>query len=297
MINLTQLVTEGSNDKTRNLDRMSALEVLQAMNNEDKTVAYSIEKELEQIEKAVNFVIEGFNKAGRLIYIGAGTSGRVGVVDAVECPPTFGTDPEKVVALIAGGEKAFVKAVEGAEDSEQLAIDNLKELKLNANDTVIGLAASGRTPYVIGGLNYAKETGCHTVAISCNKGSAIGQVADVAIEVETGPEVLTGSTRLKAGTAQKMIVNMISTASMVGIGKVYKNLMVDVQQNNKKLVTRAENIVMDATDVDRDTAKKTLALAEGSVKLAITMLLLNSNAEEAKSKLQAVNGHIRKAII
>lgn len=297
MIKLDKLVTEKRNSKTTNLDSMSVAEVLKVMNDEDKTIGYSIELALPQIAEAVEAVIEAFNNDGRLIYMGAGTSGRVGVVDSVECPPTFGTPPEKVVALIAGGNKAFVRAVEGAEDSGDLGKGDLVALELNKNDIVVGIAASGRTPYVIQGLEYAKKVGCKTVAISCNKDSKVGAASDIAIEVETGPEVLTGSTRLKAGTAQKMIANMISTASMVGVGKVYQNLMVDVQQTNKKLVVRAENIVMEATGVEREVAQDALKKADGSVKLAITMLLLNTNSETAIARLQEVKGHIRKAIV
>jgi len=297
MINLTKLVTESRNSSTVNLDQMTTEEVLRAMNNEDKTVAEAVEKELSDIAEAVEYIIEAFNNDARLIYFGAGTSGRVGVVDAVECPPTFGTHPDKVVALIAGGDKAFVRAVEGAEDSLDLAKEELMNIKLTKDDVVVGIAASGRTPYVIGGLNYATEVGCKTVAVSCNKNSEVGKIADVAIEVETGSEVLTGSTRLKAGTSQKMVANMLTTASMIGVGKVYKNLMVDVQQTNKKLITRAENIVIEATEVTREVAKETLQKSNGSVKLAITMLLLNTTADEAEAKLQSVNGHIRKAII
>ena len=297
MINLTKLVTESRNSSTVNLDQMTTEEVLRAMNNEDKTVAEAVEKELSDIAEAVEHIIEAFNNDARLIYFGAGTSGRVGVVDAVECPPTFGTHPDKVVALIAGGDKAFVRAVEGAEDSLDLAKEELMNIKLTKDDVVVGIAASGRTPYVIGGLNYATEVGCKTVAVSCNKNSEVGKIADVAIEVETGSEVLTGSTRLKAGTSQKMVANMLTTASMIGVGKVYKNLMVDVQQTNKKLITRAENIVIEATEVTREVAKETLRKSNGSVKLAITMLLLNTTADEAEAKLQSVNGHIRKAII
>jgi len=297
MINLTKLVTESRNSSTVNLDQMTTEEVLRAMNNEDKTVAEAVEKELSDIAEAVEYIIEAFNNDARLIYFGAGTSGRVGVVDAVECPPTFGTHPDKVVALIAGGDKAFVRAVEGAEDSLDLAKEELMNIKLTKDDVVVGIAASGRTPYVIGGLNYATEVGCKTVAVSCNKNSEVGKIADVAIEVETGSEVLTGSTRLKAGTSQKMVANMLTTASMIGVGKVYKNLMVDVQQTNKKLITRAENIVIEATEVTREVAKETLRKSNGSVKLAITMLLLNTTADEAEAKLQSVNGHIRKAII
>lgn len=196
---------------------------------------------------AIGWVQESFEAGGKLVYMGAGTSGRLGVLDSVECPPTFGVPPEMVVGLIAGGDRAFVKAVEGAEDSEALALEELKALPLNGRDVVIGIAASGRTPYVIGGLQYARSLGCKTVAIACNAGSLVGNAADLAIEPVVGPEVLTGSTRLKAGTAQKMILNMISTGAMVGIGKVYQNLMVDVMQTNEKLRVRARNIVTEAT--------------------------------------------------
>lgn len=297
MINLNNLVTENRNKKTMQLDAMTINEVLRIMNEEDASVAESIKKELASIEKVVQAVIEAFEQDGRLIYMGAGTSGRVGVIDAVECPPTFGTNPAQVVGLIAGGERAFVKAVEGAEDSRELGVKDLKELDLSEKDIVIGLAASGRTPYVIAGLEYANEIGCITACITCNKDSEVGKTARLPIEILTGPEVLTGSTRLKAGTAQKMVCNMITTTSMVGVGKVYKNLMVDVQQTNKKLVVRAENIVMQATDVDRETAQKKLADADGHVKLAITMILLNCDADIAREKLMVAKGHIKNTLM
>lgn len=296
MINLEDMSTEQINGKTNDLDILPIYDALQIMNEEDTKVPEAIKEEIPQIEKAVEIIIEAFRKGGRLIYVGAGTSGRLGVLDAVECPPTFGTPPEMVVGLIAGGEGAFIKAVEGAEDSLTMAVDDLKDIKLNSNDVVAGIAASGRTPYVIAGLNYSKKIGCKTVSIACNKGSEIGAVADIAIEVVVGPEVLTGSTRLKAGTAQKMVLNMISTISMVGIGKAYKNLMVDVQRTNKKLETRAENIIIAATEVDRELARRMLEEADGSVKLAITMILLNCNADEAKERLKLANGHIRKTL-
>lgn len=208
MIDLNNMSTEQRNDNTFNLDNMSVLDALVTMNREDAKVAESIGKELHHIEKAVKAVVKSFNTGGRLIYIGAGTSGRLGVLDAVECPPTFGADPEMVVGIIAGGEKAFIKAAEGAEDSTTMGVEDLKSIDLRNNDTVIGIAASGRTPYVVYALKYAKEVGCTTVAVSCNKSSPIGKEADIAIEVVVGPEVLTGSTRLKAGTAQKMVLNM-----------------------------------------------------------------------------------------
>ncbi|GAA0424167.1 MULTISPECIES: N-acetylmuramic acid 6-phosphate etherase [Virgibacillus] len=296
MINLNNMTTEKQNTKTMNLDQMSVIEALKVMNQEDQQVAKAIEPVLPAIEQAVKSIISSFESNGRLIYIGAGTSGRLGVLDAAECPPTFGTPPEKVIGLIAGGEKAFTKAVEGAEDSRTLAEQDLKELQLKENDIVVGLAASGRTPYVIGALNYANSIGAKTVAIACNQHSPIGKVATVPIEVTTGPEVLSGSTRLKAATAQKLILNMLSTISMVGIGKVYKNLMVDLQTTNQKLETRALRIVMAATEVDMETAKAKLKEGEGDVKLAITMILLGSDITTAKASLEKANGHIRKTI-
>lgn len=296
MIDLTKMSTEQINPKTIELDKMSIREALSVMNEEDHKVPAAIKEAIPQIEKAIEAVIEAFNNGGRLIYIGAGTSGRLGVLDAVECPPTFGTDPSQVVALIAGGDKAFLKAVEGAEDSTSLAETDLENIQLSEKDVVIGITASGRTPYVIHGIKFAKEKGCKTVGIACNKHSELGQVTDIAIEVVVGPEVVTGSTRLKSGTAQKMILNMISTLSMVGIGKVYKNLMVDVQQTNLKLEARAINIVVSATDVNYERAKEVLQQADGSVKLAITMILLNCDKVTAKEKLKEANGFIRRTL-
>ncbi len=296
MINLKGMSTETQNELTKNLDSMSSLEIVTVMNQEDKKVPLAVEKVLPQIAKAVDMVSNSFKSGGRLIYMGAGTSGRLGVLDAVECPPTFGVSSDLVVGLIAGGDNAFLKAVEGAEDSTELGVADLKNIDLKSNDTVIGIAASGRTPYVKAALLYAKSVGCNTVSIACNENSEIGECAEVKIEVVPGAEVLTGSTRLKAGTAQKMVLNMISTAAMVTVGKVYKNLMVDVQQTNDKLRVRAENIIMSATDVEREVAKEKIKEADGSVKLAITMILLNCDLKTAKDKLDSVGGHIRKAI-
>lgn len=296
MICLNNMTTEAVNLSTVNLDMLNSLEIVTAMNKEDKNVAHAVREVLPEIAKTVDWVVEAFKNGGRLIYFGAGTSGRLGLLDAVECPPTFGTDPDMVVGLIAGGERAFIKAVEGAEDSPTLAEADLKSIHLKASDIVIGIAASGRTPYVIGGLDYANAVGCQTVAISCNRNSAVSKSAKHAIEVVAGPEVLTGSTRLKAGTAQKMVLNMISTASMVGIGKTYKNYMVDVQQTNEKLKVRAENIVMQATEASRENARITLDKADGSVKTAIIMIILGINADEAKEKLNRANGHVRAAL-
>lgn len=296
MLDLRSIETEKQNPHTMNLDQMSIKEALTVMNNEDKKVTEAIEEVIPEIESAIHIIVNQLRKGGRLIYTGAGTSGRLGVLDAAECPPTFGTPKEKVVGLIAGGQKAFTEAIEGSEDNQEMGKEDLIDLGLNANDVVVGLAASGRTPYVIGALTYANEIKVPTVAISCNKNSEIGQVANIAIEAVSGPEVLTGSTRLKAGSTQKMILNMLSTVSMVGIGKVYKNLMVDVQPTNEKLITRAENIVMRATDVDRDTAINKLAESDGKVKVAIIMILLDIDKEAAVKKLEESEGHIRIAV-
>ena len=295
-LNLKNMSTETRNQNTMNLDIMSPLEVVTVMNQEDARVPEAIKPALPNIAQCVTWAIESIEAGGRIVYMGAGTSGRLGVLDAVECPPTFGVAPEVVVGLIAGGEKAFVKAVEGAEDSRQLGHDDLVNIGLEKRDIVIGIAASGRTPYVLGGLAYAQEVGCHTVAISCNPGSAIGQAAELAIEVVPGPEVLTGSTRLKSGTCQKLILNMISTATMVGCGKAYQNLMVDVMQTNEKLVVRAQNIVMEATGCDRETAAEKIAIADGNAKTAITMILADCDLEEAKARLAKAKGHVREAI-
>lgn len=295
-IDLSRMTTEACNRDSLELDRMTSLEVVTLMNNEDAKVPLAIKPHLKQIAQAVQWCIDSLEAGGRIIYIGAGTSGRLGVVDASECPPTFGVPSGMVVGLIAGGPSAFIKAVEGAEDSRELGMEDLKGICLDKRDTVVGLAASGRTPYVIGGLEYANGLGCRTVAVSCNEGCAIGKVAKLAIEIVVGPEVLTGSTRLKSGTAQKLVLNMISTASMVGIGKCYKNLMVDVMQSNEKLQVRAQNIIMEVTGVSRDEAKRTLECAGGSVKKAIVMIIANCDCSEAAAKLEKANGHVRKAL-
>lgn len=296
MVDLNKIITERQNPKTLNLDKMSVKEALSVMSEEDKNVQLAVEEVIPEIEQAVQIIIEQFNKGGRLIYIGAGTSGRLGVLDAAECPPTFGTPPEKVIGLIAGGEKALTEAIENSEDNTKIGASDLKDIELGDQDVVVGIAASGRTPYVIGALDYANKQNTPTIAIACNKQSEIGKLATVAIEPTPGPEVLTGSTRLKAGTAQKMVLNMLSTISMVGIGKVYKNLMVDVQQSNEKLVARAEKIVIEATGADIEIARKALSDSDGSVKLAIIMILLNVDKEEAIKRLDEANGHIRAAL-
>lgn len=278
------------------LDVMTPLGIATVMNREDARVAEAVSLVLPEIAKAIGWCTEAFRAGGRIIYIGAGTSGRLGVLDAAECPPTFGVDPGMVVGLIAGGPSAFLKAVEGAEDSDTLCEQNLRDIGLSARDVVVGLAASGRTPYVVHGLRFARGFGCKTVAVACNKNSAIGAEAELAIEPIVGPEVLTGSTRLKAATAQKMILNMISTGSMVGVGKAYQNLMVDLMQTNKKLKVRAENIVMAAAGCDRDRAQAALEESGGSAKLAIAIIVLGCGAEDARRKLEGAGGHIRSAI-
>lgn len=296
MLQLSKMTTETRNPKTLELDAMSTTDILHVMNEEDRLLAEAIAKELGPIEKAVETIAASFEKGGRLIYVGAGTSGRLGLLDAVECPPTFGTVPEQVVGLLAGGHKAFVKAVEGAEDSKELGRGDIEVIKLTDKDTVVGIAASGRTPYVVGALEYANSVGAPTVALACNKESEIGRVSKIVIEVVPGPEILTGSTRLKAGTVQKMVLNMLSTVSMIRVGKVYKNLMVDVQQTNEKLHVRAENIVMEITSCDRVEARNYLKESEGSVKVAIIMYLVGCKKEEALEKLEKAKGHIREAI-
>lgn len=293
---LEKLATERRNEKTMRLDDMSVEDMLTVMNAEDQTVAAVIQQEIPVIKQVVDRVIQSFQAGGRLIYIGAGTSGRLGVLDAAECVPTFGVSPDMVVGLIAGGERALIKAVEGAEDSKTLAVEDLQALQLTANDTVIGIAASGRTPYVIGGLDYAREVGATTAALSCNKQAAISEHADFRIEVETGPEVLTGSTRLKAGTAQKLVLNMISTAAMIGVGKVYQNLMVDVQSTNEKLEIRAKRMIVEATGVDLETAARYFTSANGHVKTAIVMILADVSYTEAVERLQRAHGFVRDAL-
>ena len=295
-MDLKKFITETRNPNTTNLDTMSALEIVEQMNKQDANVPKAISKVLPEIAKACEIAADTFSNDGRLIYTGAGTSGRLGVLDASECPPTFGVSPDMVVGLIAGGDFALRHPVENVEDDKELAIKDLKAIELKSNDFLVGIAASGRTPYVISAIEYAKSLGCKTAAIACNTNSEIGNVADIAIEVEVGPEVLTGSTRLSAGSAQKMIVNMITTTSMVLIGKAYQNLMVDVVLSNEKLFSRAINIIKDATGVDDDAAKQALEKADGNCKLAITSILTGSDTETAKKLLDQANGHVRKAI-
>lgn len=293
MINLDRLVTEAQNNKTSNLDQLSIIECLRLMNKEDRTVPDAIYQKLYDIERVIEKTIETFKNNGRLIYIGSGTSGRLGILDAVECVPTFGTEPEMVQGVIAGGAKALWRAVEGAEDDENLAEKELAEVRLTPQDLVIGIAASGRTPYVIGALKFAKKIGATTACICCNTNTEIGAMVEYPIEINAGPEVITGSTRLKAGTAQKLVLNMISTISMIRIGKVYKNLMVDVQPTNAKLVERAKSIIIHATDCSYEIAEKMLIDSEMNVKLAIIRILTETDKSEAQLLLKESDGFIR----
>ncbi|MBZ1504761.1 N-acetylmuramic acid 6-phosphate etherase [Latilactobacillus curvatus] len=295
-MDLSHLTTENRNQKTMQLDELSIEKVLTLMNEEDHNVPESVKQALPNIEAAVQVIIQSFQNEGRLIYMGAGTSGRLGVLDAAECVPTFGTEPELVQGLIAGGMQAMTVAVEGAEDSPTLGREDLEAIHLTANDTVVGIAASGRTPYVIGGLDYANQIGASTVSLACNFDALISQHATINIEVEVGPEILTGSTRLKSGTAQKLVLNMLSTASMIGIGKVYKNLMVDVKPTNEKLIERAKRIIMAATDCTYDVAATQFSAANEDVKLAIVMILTDLSANEAKERLTQAHGFVRQTI-
>lgn len=295
-MNLDKLTTETRNHQTMNLDELTTSEVVQLMNEEDKKVAYAVEKELPSISKVAEAIIESFKKGGRLIYMGAGTSGRLGVLDAAECVPTFSVDPTMVQGLIAGGMKAMTVAVEGAEDSATLGKEDLQHIELTENDVVLGIAASGRTPYVIGALTYANEIGATTASLSCNKDAEISRYATLPIEVEVGPEILTGSTRLKSGTAQKLVLNMLSTSSMIGIGKVYQNLMVDVKPSNEKLVERSKRIIMQATDCSYEKASQAFTSANQQVKTAIVMILTDSTKEEAEQKLVESQGFVRNTM-
>ncbi len=295
-MNLAALVSEARNPASMELDQLTTLEMVRLFNQEDHQVPEAVGRELPAIAATVDLAAAALAAGGRLIYLGAGTSGRLGVLDAAECPPTFGVAPERVIGLIAGGPGALLKAVEGAEDSLTLAEMDLKALLLTPKDMVIGLAASGRTPYVIGGLRYARRLGCATAAVSCNPDSPIAREAGVAISPIVGPEVLTGSTRMKSGTAQKLVLNMISTGAMVKLGKVYQNLMVDVKATNIKLVDRACRIVAEATGADIAAAKTALEQTDYEVKPAILMILTGADAAGAQRTLERHQGYLRRAL-
>lgn len=295
-IDLEKLTTESRNQNTLNIDKVSTLEMVKMINNEDKKVAEAVEAELPRIAEAIDEIAIRMNKGGRLIYIGAGTSGRLGILDASECPPTYGVSEELVQGVIAGGHEAIFRAKEGAEDSKELALEDLKNKKISENDIIVGLAASGRTPYVIGGLEYANEVGAMTIAITCNAGSEVSKAAKISIAPVVGPEVVTGSTRLKSGTAQKLVLNMLSTGTMIKLGKVYGNLMVDVRATNEKLVERAKKIVCEATGVTREEAGKYLEETNSDVKLSIFMILSKLEKEEARKVLEESKGYISEAL-
>ena len=294
MVNLNGIVTETRNEKTKEIDLLSVKQILGIMNEEDLNVVAAIRDAIPQIEALINETIKAYKNGGRIIYLGAGTSGRMGLMDAVEVVPTFNS--ERFIGLIAGGDMAFVKAVEGAEDSKELCVNDLKGLDLNEKDFVIGIAASGRTPYVIGGLDYARSIGCKSGCVCCNFNTEIAKHCDYPIELSAGPEILTGSTRLKSGTCQKIVLNMISTVTMIKSNKVFGNLMVDVRATNEKLVERCHRIVMEATGCDHDTAHKALQETGNSCKDAIVMVLLNVSAEEARAKLEAAEENVRVAL-
>ena len=296
MVDLESLVTESPNPATSDLDTMSPLEVARAMNREDREVARAVGEVLDRVAQAIAWGRDALAAQGRIVYVGAGTSGRLGVLDAVECRPTFGVPDGVVVGLIAGGAPAFTQAVEGAEDDAGLGASDIDGLSVGASDMVIGLTASGRTPYVAGALRRARERGARTVAVACTRPSLIGTMAGLAIEVSCGPEVLTGSTRLKAGTAQKMILNMTSTGSMVGTGKAFGNLMVDVQPTNEKLRARALSIVEQACGTDASRAEAALEDAGGMAKPAIVSILADVDAKTADTLLAQASGDVRRAI-
>ena len=290
---LSTLITEQRNPNSMHVDSLSALEIVQLMNEEDKQVPLAIEKCLPQIAQAVERIVAVFQQGGRLVYIGAGTSGRLGVLDASECPPTFGVSPEMVKGIIAGGERALRHPIEGAEDSKAQAVVDLQTIQFSSKDVLVGIAASGRTPYVIGALEYAKSLGSVTVSIASNPNSAMANIVDIAIDTVVGPEVLTGSSRLKSGTAQKLVLNMLTTASMILMGKCYQNLMVDVQASNEKLKARAIRIVMQATDCDKALAEETLKQADQNAKLAIMMILSGLDRSQAEALLEKHQGKLQ----
>lgn len=295
-MDLSTLTTEQRNKHSMQLDQMTTAQILQVINREDQSVAQAVGKVLNKIETAVELVIEGLKAGKKLIYVGAGTSGRLGILDAAECPPTFSISPDQVQALIAGGQEAMVKAVEGAEDDVRQGAEDVEECPVNPGDVVIGLSASGRTPYVLGALNAAKLRGAQTVAISCNRDAELSRIAHHAIEVVVGPEVLAGSTRMKAATAQKMILNMISTTAMIKLGKVYENLMVDLKVSNVKLRERARRILMATTGITYEETVAILEATGGEVKPAIVMVETGATLDEAKRALQASGGFVRRAI-
>lgn len=296
MTNLSRLQTEQRNPRSMHIDRMDTLDMVRVINQEDHLVAQAVEKELPHIAEAVDVITEKLKNGGRLIYCGAGTSGRLGVLDASECPPTYGVDPGMVVGLIAGGPKAVTQAAEGAEDKAEMGVEDLKNIAFTARDVLVGIAASGRTPYAIGAMDYARSIGAPVIAVVCCAESEMSRHADITIAPVPGPEVVTGSSRMKSGTAQKMVLNMLSTASMIKLGKVYENLMVDLRPSNEKLVQRAVRIVVSATGAEESEARSALERADMHCKTAIVMILMNLSAEEARAALAKADGRIAQAV-
>ncbi len=295
-IDLSQMITEGRNPASQHIDELATEAMLRVINDEDKKVALAVEAIVPQIAQVVDAITAAFSRGGRLIYCGAGTSGRLGILDASECPPTFGTPRTQVVGLIAGGHTAILQAVENAEDNREQGAQDLRDIQFSANDVLVGIAASGRTPYVLGALAYAKQQGAFSAALTCNPNSPMSQAADVALTPVVGPEVVTGSSRMKAGTAQKLVLNMLTTGAMIRSGKVYGNLMVDVEATNLKLVQRQINIVKQATECDDATAQQALAACNGHCKTAIVMVLAGLDAAQAAALLSQNQGFIRKAL-
>ncbi|WP_113674328.1 N-acetylmuramic acid 6-phosphate etherase [Vallitalea guaymasensis] len=296
MVKLSDIETEQKNERTKNIDILTTIEVLQLMNDEDKKVAGAVQKVLPDIAEAVDIIYEKIADGGRLIYCGCGTSGRLGILDAVECPPTFGVEPELIQGIIAGGMGAIIKAVEGAEDNFQLGAEDLRSLGFTEKDVLVGIAASGRTPYVLGAVDYANSIGAKTISLTCSNGSKLNELSDVAIVPLPGAEVITGSTRLKSGTAQKMVLNMLSTSVMIKLGKVYGNLMVDVKASNEKLFERTVSIVKSATGVDDCQAREVLERCGYSAKTAIVMIKCNMGMQKAEKALVEADGHISRVI-
>ena len=295
-LDLSRMITESRNPASENIDELTTEAMLRVINNEDKKVALAVEAIVPQIAQAVEAITAAFQQGGRLIYSGAGTSGRLGILDASECPPTFGTPREQVVGLIAGGHTAILQAVENAEDNVAMGAADLQALAFSARDVLVGIAASGRTPYVLGALDYARRLGATTVALTCNPDSDMARVAQIALTPVVGPEVVTGSSRMKAGTAQKLVLNMLTTGAMIRSGKVFGNLMVDVEATNKKLVQRQINIVRQATDCDEHEAQAALAACQGHCKTAILMVLGQLSAAQATALLAQHQGFIRQAL-
>lgn len=296
MVELQKIATEQRNPNTMNIDTLSTLDMVKLINREDHRVADAVGEVTDKIAQAVDVIAEKLSKGGRLIYCGAGTSGRLGILDAVECPPTYSTDPETVQALMAGGYGAIFKAVEGAEDSKELGVQDMQDIHFCQKDVLVGIAASGRTPYVMGCMEYAKQLGASTVAVTCCPGSELDSFADIGIAPAPGPEVVTGSTRMKSGTAQKMVLNMLSTGAMIKLGKVYGNLMVDVKPSNEKLIRRCVTIVCSAAECTEAEATKALEACDYRPKVAIVMVLRGVDADTARTMLEKAEGRIAKVL-